>query len=68
MQLSEINIISILLTLNALGWSIAWLLFRTQFSALGTKVDKLFERVDDMNERLIKTEVLVDIQVKKDIQ
>ena len=50
-------IVGVLVFLNTLGWGIAWALFRTQFGILSSKVDKLPERLGDIEQRLTRLEV-----------
>ena len=50
--------------LGPVGWGIAWLLFRGQFGAMDSKIDKLAEKLGDIHiaivERLAKVEGQVE--------
>jgi hypothetical protein len=58
--MTEFNIVTVLLSLNTLGWGIAWGLFRSQFNAIDIKVTRLMEKYDVLNDRMIKTETILN--------
>ena len=64
-KMVEVDVVSVLLMLNTLGWGIAWLLFRTQFNVLHAKINDLPNKLEVITSRLTKLETQIEFLVGK---
>jgi len=61
----EFKIIEVLLGLNAVGWGLAWIMFKKQFVDVSAKVDSLDRKIVCLGERIAHLEGRVEGMMEK---